>query len=603
VVRHKGREVRLDLRCEDPSEMAFAAFYADCVHEVLPVTSGCRLALVYNLLRRGKGPRPQPPSYEGEQVRAAALLQAWAAGKSSPDDDTPEKLIYPLEHAYTPAELGFDALKGADAAVAGVLAAAARQSGCDLHLALVSIEESGPAEHTGGYGWGRRRWSEPEEDEFEVVEVSERYVTLSEWRRPDGSPSPLGPIPVEEEELSPPDAFDEMEPDEEHFLEATGNEGASFERTYRRAALVLWPRERIFAVLSQAGLAVTLPYLDDLTERWAASGGDRGSPLWREAHELSGHMLSGWPTYGWYPGHDREPSDATRMLTLLTRLEDAVRIDAFLAGIAAQGLCGKGDNDAILGALGLLPPRRAALLIERIIAGTSETSLGMCGDLLARAAAAWPHGRRRDLVRAATALVEALPGNPERAAPPTTWRRERGMEPGFIVDLFTALVRIDEALAGRAADHILAWPKTYDLDTVLVPAVRRLVGSTGTEGSAAVQRLRTACLEHLRARVAEPLEAPRDWSRASKLPCRCPDCSELSRFLADPERKTWVLKAAEPIRGHVEDTIRKARCDLDVMTERRGRPYSLVCTKNQASYERRVTQRKEDLENLERLDA
>ncbi len=176
------------------------------------------------------------------------------------------------------------------------------------------------------------------------------------------------------------------------------------------------------------------------------------------------------------------------------------------------------------------------------------------------------------------------------------------MEPGFIVDLFTALVRIDEALAGRAADHILAWPKTYDLDTVLVPAVRRLVGSAETKGSAAVQRLRTACLEHLRARVAEPLEAPRDWSRASKLPCRCPDCSELSRFLADPERKTWVLKAAEPIRGHVEDTIRKARCDLDVMTERRGRPYSLVCTKNQASYERRVKQRKEDLENLKRLD-
>ena len=42
VVRHKGREVRLDLRCEDPSEAAFAAFYADCVHEVLPVTAGCR---------------------------------------------------------------------------------------------------------------------------------------------------------------------------------------------------------------------------------------------------------------------------------------------------------------------------------------------------------------------------------------------------------------------------------------------------------------------------------------------------------------------------------------------------------------------------------
>ena len=46
----------------------------------------------------------------------------------------------------------------------------------------------------------------------------------------------------------------DLVPDEEHFHETTGNEGASFERTYRRAPLVLWPSERVFAVLSQAGL-------------------------------------------------------------------------------------------------------------------------------------------------------------------------------------------------------------------------------------------------------------------------------------------------------------------------------------------------------------
>lgn len=40
LVRHKGREVRLDLANSDPGDAAFAAFYADCVHEVLPVTSG-----------------------------------------------------------------------------------------------------------------------------------------------------------------------------------------------------------------------------------------------------------------------------------------------------------------------------------------------------------------------------------------------------------------------------------------------------------------------------------------------------------------------------------------------------------------------------------
>ena len=141
VVRYKGREVRLDLRCEDPAELAFAAFYADCVHEVLLVTEGCRLTLVYNVLRKGKGPSPEPPNYEREQAKAAAMLQAWVSGKQSSTADSPEKLVYLLEHAYTPAELSFDTLKGADAAVARVLVAAAPQAGCDLHLALVSIAD------------------------------------------------------------------------------------------------------------------------------------------------------------------------------------------------------------------------------------------------------------------------------------------------------------------------------------------------------------------------------------------------------------------------------------------------------------------------------
>jgi hypothetical protein len=154
----------------------------------------------------------------------------------------------------------------------------------------------------------------------------------------------------------------------------------------------------------------------------------------------------------------------------------------------------------------------------------------------------------------------------------------------------------------RAVDHILAWPKTYGLDAVLVPAVRRLLGSCTIRGSAAVQRLRTACLDHLRARIAQPLEAPKDWRRANALACSCRHCTELGHFPADPERRMWTFKAAEAARGHIEGTITRARCDLDLTTDKRGRPYTLVCTKNQASYDRRARQRTQDLEHLVRID-
>lgn len=187
-----------------------------------------------------------------------------------------------------------------------MLTAAARQSDSELHLALLTVEESGLAEYTG-YAAHRGRWSEPE---LEAGEVDDRYVSLSEWRRPDDGPALPVELPVEDGEIVPPDALEELDPEEEHFHEATGNEGASFERTYRRAAFVLWPRRRFFAVLNQAGLPVTLPYLSELTERWNTSGEDRRSPFCDQARDLSRHMVSSWPTEAWYPRNSKAPSEA-----------------------------------------------------------------------------------------------------------------------------------------------------------------------------------------------------------------------------------------------------------------------------------------------------
>jgi predicted 2-oxoglutarate/Fe(II)-dependent dioxygenase YbiX len=73
VVRHRDREIRLDLRNDEPAEAAFAAFYADCVHEVLPITAGCRLTLIYTLLR--KGAVLEPPCYDSEQAHVTSILR------------------------------------------------------------------------------------------------------------------------------------------------------------------------------------------------------------------------------------------------------------------------------------------------------------------------------------------------------------------------------------------------------------------------------------------------------------------------------------------------------------------------------------------------
>jgi hypothetical protein len=171
-----------------------------------------------------------------------------------------------------------------------------------------------------------------------------------------------------------------------------------------------------------------------------------------------------------------------------------------------------------------------------------------------------------------------------------------------VVDALTALGGIDATLADAVADYMLAWPKTYGADAILVPALLRLTGSIASRNLPAVRRLRGVCVEHLRARIAQPLAPPRDWTRTSTLTCRCPHCSVLSQFLADPGRETWTFKAAESTRRHLEGSIRANDCDVDVTTVRTGRPYGLVCTKNQASYDRRAKQRTTDLEDLARLE-
>ena len=165
----------------------------------------------------------------------------------------------------------------------------------------------------------------------------------------------------------------------------------------------------------------------------------------------------------------------------------------------------------------------------------------------------------------------------------------------------TAASQIDAGLAERAIEPLLAWPKTYGPDDVLTPAALALAKVAEGKSWPAAARLREASLHHLRRRIALPLEPPRDWTRANPLKCACPDCSALGAFLVQPDRQQWRLKAPLDRRTHVEQNVRGVACDVDLVTERRGSPHTLVATKNEASYRRRAEQRRQDLEHVSAL--
>ena len=66
VLRHKGREWTIDgntlNHSQSSTSIAYVAFYSDIEHEVLKVSSGCRVTLTYNLYLVDSTPGVQAPS-------------------------------------------------------------------------------------------------------------------------------------------------------------------------------------------------------------------------------------------------------------------------------------------------------------------------------------------------------------------------------------------------------------------------------------------------------------------------------------------------------------------------------------------------------------
>ena len=619
IVRHGDRTVTLDMSRAEGSEVSFAAFYADCEHEVRPITHGNRVCLVYNLIleRRTKtGGRPvQAPDYEKEITAAAALLEEHLAAP-----DAPAKLVWLLEHQYTPDGLSFAALKLADAARVKVLAQAADRAGCTVHLGIVHLEEWGAAEprfyNRRPRRWGRYYEEEEEEeeavesdqDDFEVVEVSDQRQYISQWRDAQDQSVEFGDIPIEAGELLPAGALDDEPPDQQRLTEASGNEGASFERSYHRAAFVLWRRDRYAEVLLQAGVVAALPYLAELIRTFEA--GSKESTAKAPALDLARRMVESWnrlPSHYSFHYRTEQPEGRDRMLRLLDRLGDAALLGDFISDTVTPKYDGS-ENTALAACARRLEPGVAAGLYAGLFRGHMRLRPGPCVELLHTLTGKGKvpsHRSWRDaLIEIAGAAVSGLAeaGRKQEDDPwmPRLSNSEKPpVEPALVVKLFDALGRLEAAaLRADAVNLFAAGPDVFDAVTILVPALGRIRDRDDT-----VTRLWQHCVDFLIARSGHPPAAPTDWRQNVRLSCSCADCRELQAFVLDPLAQVHRFRIRQDRRQHLHGIIDRHGLDMTHVTERKGSPQTLVCTKDRRSYLRRCEQYRQDIDALAKVES
>ncbi|MDE2973857.1 MAG: hypothetical protein OXU64_03890 [Gemmatimonadota bacterium] len=75
----------------------------------------------------------------------------------------------------------------------------------------------------------------------------------------------------------------------------------------------------------------------------------------------------------------------------------------------------------------------------------------------------------------------------------------------------------------------------------------------------------------------------------------------LGADLHNPVQREERFKVRKDLRKHLHRVIDRHRLDMHHVTERTGRPYTLVCTKNRAGHERRLEEYAEDLRRMSSL--
>jgi hypothetical protein len=585
--------------------LSVVAFYADCRHEVLPVKSGYRITLTYNLLLRGDTSRQ-----EGDAGTIAELTSLLREHFTTPapryyggrPTDVPKRLVYLLDHEYTPRALSWGRLKGADADRVSLLRAAASEAGCETVLALADIRTQHGASAFDPYDypsrWRQNDYGDDEDDEdapdselrnLTIHGLIDSEVALTHWTGPGSARLEETSLSVAAGEVCAATPTDVLKPSDSQYEGYMGNYGNTLDRWYHRAAVVVWPKALAFPNRAEPAPVWALQQLTTM-----ASDGDLPA-----ARAAAATLTPSWDNTVCGRRLPADQGGISELFGGALRAGLAVA-DPATAMMLVRPFCVEDLTIVEVNSLLELITRYGQTWTTELLATWSDP------DRRIRPYGGWERPQwMADWLPSVCARLDAANGAGTVAAQhlldqawqwsQTAIRSALGWErPGHRDQQLIALGEPLAALLSAAA--AIGAASTVDTITnsvrkqgdpvvalemsVLRAAAARSPSKAARHGNAGCVALADDCATRLRSRLDRPFRAHDDWS--IELPaggCACELCRALGRFLADPSRRTLDWPLAEQGRTHMQSRTDAAELPVTHEIRRQGRPYTLVLTK------------------------
>ena len=600
--------------------LSLVAFYADCRHEVLKVASGYRITLTYNLLLHGDTSRPGD---EGTVAGLADLLREHFSTPvpryyGGPAADPPNRLVYLLDHEYTPRALKWSRLKGADASRVSLLREAVKGADCEAILALANIQTTHSAfkDDYDDYRYGRH-WDDDYDDDdgsgddsqYDIQELIDSEVSLTHWTGPEGTRLEETSLPVKSGEVCSATPTGDLEPYSSQYEGYMGNWGNTLDRWYHRAAVVVWPREQAFANRAETSPAWALDELATMASAGDVPGAQAAAatlaPFWDGA--LRGQAPQDRSRASGIIGKALRAADVVAdaetaaMLLRPFRIENLVdkHVDSF--GKIADEYGQRWTAELLRTWYGEDQPTWVYGGGQERPQWVADRLPGLCAGLHAKGSAGAAAAQR--LLDLAWEWLRREIGTGIALSSPSYRDKELGNLGKPLASVLTATVAIGAAGTRDAVPGYIR--EQADAVTALEMSALRAAAELprpGARDDAGFGDLAADCAARLRARLARPQRPSGDWS--IELPaggCTCDLCGTLRAFLDDKSRRAFEWPLAKQSRQHVHSRIDAAELPVTHQTRRQGRPYTLVLTKTNALFAREQEARIRDETDLEWL--